>query len=169
MGALVGARPVESDREGRDRLTAMAAAKAKKDRRVEPAADIADDRDVATEPALDRLLEQRLQLVDERCRVVQPAFVAGVGKVEVPVAMLADPSVTNPEKMTRWERLDPLEERAGRARAKEREEMVDPTRIGPGGHQARGEDGLDLRAPDQPAVGLGIIQGADADPIAARE
>ena len=80
--------------------------------------------------------------------------------------MLADPAVTNLEKMARRQRLDPLEERAGRARAKEREEMVDPSRIGPGGHQSRGQDGLDLRAPEQPAVGLGVIEGADADPIA---
>ena len=63
-GSLVGPGLVEPDRERRDRLAAMAAAKAEDDRRVEAAADIADDRHVAAQPALDGLLEQRLELVD---------------------------------------------------------------------------------------------------------
>ena len=64
--ALVGPGLVEADRERRDRLAALAAAKAEDDRRVEPAADVADDRHVAAQPALDGLLEQRLELVDQR-------------------------------------------------------------------------------------------------------
>ena len=66
------------------------------DRRVEPAADVADDRHVAPQPPLDRLPEQRLELVDQRRRVVEPPLLAGVGEVEVPVLLELDPAVLDP-------------------------------------------------------------------------
>ena len=104
---------------------------AEDDRRVQPAADVADDRHVAPQPALDGLSQERLELLDQRRRIVEPAFRAGVGEVEVPVAVLGDPAVPDPEKMPRRQRLDPLEERPRRARAEEREEVVDAARVGP--------------------------------------
>ena len=83
--------------------------------------------------------------------------------------MLGDASVTNLEEMPRRQRLDPLEKRARRARAEEREEVVDAPRIGPRRDQPRGQQRLDLRAPEQPAVGLGVIKRADPDPVAAQD
>src|ERR1700678_4193701 len=105
MRALVWPGLVEPNCEGRDWLAAVAAAKAKQNRRVEPATDIAHDRHVATEPAFDGLLEQRLELVDQGRRVVEPAFGASVGEVEVPVAVLRHATVTNLEEMSRRQRL----------------------------------------------------------------
>ena len=94
--ALVGPGPVEADRERGDRLAALPAAKAQDDRRIEPAADVADDRHVAPQPALDRLREQRLELLDQRRRVVEPPLLAGVGEVEVPVLCLSRPGRPGP-------------------------------------------------------------------------
>ena len=169
LRALVGPGPVEADRERRNRLAALAVAKPEHDRRIKPAADVAHHRHVAAEPALDGLSQDRLELFDQRRRVVEPAFRAGVGEVEVPVAMLRDPAVTNLEKMPRRQRFDPLEEGPGRPRAEEREEMIDAARIRPGGDQPRGQNRLDLRAPDQPAVGLGVVERADPDPVSAQD
>ena len=74
MRALVGSRLVQSDRERGDRLAPVPAAKTEHDRRVKPAADVADHRHVAPEPALDRLLEQGLELFHQGRRVVEPAL-----------------------------------------------------------------------------------------------
>ncbi len=90
--ALVGTRPVEPDRERRDRLAPLPAATAQDDRRIEAAADVAHDRHVAPQPALDRLHHQALELLDHRRRIVQPTLRARVGEVEVPVPMLGSPA-----------------------------------------------------------------------------
>ena len=71
--------------------------------------------------------------------------------------------------MARRERLDPLEERPRRPRAEEREEVIDPLRVGPRLDQPRGQQRLDLRAPEQPAVALGVVERADAHAVAAQD
>ena len=80
-----------------------------------------------------------------------------------------DPAIPDPQEMPGRQRLDPLEERPRRARAEEGEEVVDPFGIGPGGDQARSQQRLDLRAPEQPAIDLGVIERADPDPVAAED
>ena len=71
--------------------------------------------------------------------------------------------------MAGGQRGDALEEGAGRARAEEGEEVVDALDVGPGLHHARGEQGLDLGAPEQPAVGLGVVERADAHAISSQD
>ena len=80
---------------------ALPRAQAQHDRRIEPAADVADDRHVAPQPPLDRLPQQVLELVDQRGRVVQPPLLAGVGEVQVPVLLQLDPAVPDAQVMAR--------------------------------------------------------------------
>ena len=150
-------------------LPRCARAQSQDDRRVQSAADIADHRHIAAQPALDRLPHQKFQLVDQRGRIVEPALLAGIGKVEVPVFFELDPSVTNPQKMAGRDRFDSLEKRPRRAGAKRVEEQVDSLGVGPRGDQSRCQERLDLRAPEQPAVGLGVIKRADADPVPTQD
>ena len=147
----------------------LARAEAQHDGRVEAAADVADHRHVAPQPTLDRLAHQVLKLVDQRRRVGHPALLARVGEVEVPVLLQLDPAVAGGQEVPRRQDLDPLEERPRRAGAERVEEDVDPLAVGPGVDHPRGEDRLDLRAPDQPAVDLGVVQRADAHPVAAQD
>ncbi len=47
--------------------------------------------------------------------------------------------------------------------------MIDAPGIGPRGDHARGEERLDLGAPKQPAVDLGVVERADPDAVAAED
>ena len=80
-----------------------------------------------------------------------------------------DPAVADPQEMAGRDRFDSLEERPRRARAERVEEQVDALGVGPRGDQSRGQQRLDLRAPEQPAVGLGVIQRADPHAVAAQD
>ena len=122
---FVRARTIEADRERRHGLAALASAQAEDDCRVETAADIAHDRHVAPQPALDSLAQQVFELVHQRRGVVEPALVTGVGKVEVPVLLLLDPAVLHLQKVAGRKRLDALEEGPRRAGAEKREQVID--------------------------------------------
>ena len=110
----------------------MPTAKAQYDRGIEPAADVSDDRHVAAQPPLDGLLHQALQLVDQRLGVREPAFLAGVREVEIPVHVLGDPAVPDFQEMARRQRVDALEEGPSCSRAEECEQMIDPADVGLG-------------------------------------
>ena len=83
--------------------------------------------------------------------------------------MLGDPPVPDLQEMPRRQRMDTLEEGPGRARAEEREQVIDAANVGLRPDHSRGQQGLDLRAPEQPAVDLGVIERADAHTVAAQD
>ena len=116
-------RPIVNDGHG---VSALARAQAQDDGRVEPAADVTDDRHVAAQPPLDRLPHQRFQLVDERCRIVEPPLVTGVGEIKVPVFPQLEPAIPHSQIMARRNRLDAVEERPRRSGAERVEEQIDP-------------------------------------------
>ncbi len=47
--------------------------------------------------------------------------------------------------------------------------MIDPPRIRPGRDHARGQEGLDLRAPQEPAIDLGVIERADPHAVTPQD
>ena len=47
--------------------------------------------------------------------------------------------------------------------------MIDSPRLGPRLDHSGGQQGLDLRGPKQPAVGLGVVQGKNPHPIPAQQ
>ena len=66
-------------------------------------------------------------------------------------------------------RLHALKHRAPRAHGEEREDVVEPARIGDGGNAAGGEQRLDLGAEVEPVALLRPVQRADADAVAGEE
>ena len=107
--------------------------------------------------------------MDQRLGVVEPPLLARVGEVEVPVEPALDPAFLDPEVVAGRERVDPFEERPRSPRAEEAEEVIDSPGIGPGHDQSRRQQRLDLRAPQEPAVALGVIERADPHPVAAQD
>src|SRR5208337_4059173 len=152
MGTLVGPGALETDGERRNRLASVAAAEAEYDRGVEPAADVGHDRYVAAQPELDGLLQEGLQLIDQGRGVREPALLTGVRKVEIPVVVLGDPPVLDLQEMPRRQRMDTLEEGPSRPRAEECEQMIDAANVRLRPNHCRGQQGFDLRTPEQPAV-----------------
>ena len=153
-------KPIVNDRTGSPRSREL---------RPRTTADIAHHRHIASQPTLDRLLEQALELVNQRASVGHSALRAGVGKVEVPIAFDLDPAVADLQIMARGERLDPIEEGAGRPRAEEVEEVVDSFRVGSRANESRSQERLDLRPPEQPAIAFGVVKRAYADTVAAED
>ena len=146
-----------------------AAAKAEDDRGIEPAADVADDRHVAAEPALDGLLQQGLELVDQRRRVGRAGARGRRRGSRGPSTVLGDPAVPDLQEMPGRQRLDPSKKVRVVPAQKKVKRWSMPADVWPRGDHARGEQGLDLRAPEQPAVDLGVVERADADPVAAQD
>ena len=142
---------------------------------IDAAGEVADDRHVGPQPDLDRALERRLELVDQPLLVGGIVLVAGVGEVEVPIAVLAHlgalavAAERNLEVVARQDRLHALKHRAPCAHGEEREDVVEPARIGDGGNAAGGQQRLDLGAEVNPVALLRPVQRADADAVAGEE
>ena len=75
----------------------------------------------------------------------------------------------DPEEVAWRDRLDSLEECARRPRAEGVEEQVDAHRVRPRRDQPRGQQRLDLRAPEEPAVDHRVIQRADAHAVTSQD
>ena len=110
-----------------------------------------------------------LELVDQGCGIDEPAFVAGIGEIQVPVLLELAAAVAHLQIVARRNHPDSLEERPTGTRAEGVEEEVDALAVGACLDHPRGQKRLDLRAPEQPAVDLGIVQRADSDPVAAQD
>ena len=138
-------------------------------RRIETSADIADNRNIASQATLHRLFEQPFELVDQGAWIGQPALGSGVGKIQVPVFLDLNSAVADLEVMAGGEGLDSLEEGSGRPRAEKVEEVVDPFWVGDRPHQPRGEQRLDFGTPEEPAIALGVVERADAHAVAPKD
>ena len=73
------------------------------------------------------------------------------------------------EIMAGQHRLHALKHRAARAHGEEREDVVEPARVGCGGYAARGQQRLDLGAEVDQVALLRPVQRADADAVAGEE
>ncbi len=142
---------------------------------IDAAAQIADDRHVGAQPDLDRAAEGGLELVDEALLVGGIVLVAGVGEVEVPVAVLAHLGALavaaegDLEVVAGQHRLHAFKHRAPRAHGEEGEDVVEPARVARGRDAARGQQRLDLGTEVDPVALLRPVQRANADAVAGEE
>src|SRR5271157_2840637 len=65
--------------------------------------------------------------------------------------------------------MDTLEEGTSRPRAEECEQVIDAAHVRLRSDHCRGQEGFDLRAPEQPAVNLGVMERADAHTVPTQD
>src|SRR6185437_7365720 len=134
---------------------------------IQPAADIAAERHLATQSATDGPAQDGLQFLGGFVGIVVAPSRAGVGKIEIPVTVNRQSAIVNANAMAGRDGVNAFKERPPRRQTEKIEEIIDAAYIRPSIDHTGGEKAFNLGGPQQPTIRLGIKQGTDADTIAA--